>query len=380
MRFSRLEISYFRNLTSVAVELSPGLNYFHGENGAGKTAVLEAVHLLCRGRSFRTQRARSLIQHDADQLVVRAVIDDEFRGLKTLAIAKDRRSRTELKVDGKPERRLSEVARVTPLQVMLPDIAELVFGGPANRRSWIDWGTFHVKPDYLGILRDYLKAVKQRNVLIRDAAPSRELQPWTEKLVELAQRVTVARMDYLAELQPHFESALARLAPELAVQAVYYRGWSLDETLEKVLGDSLSREVKYGATQWGPHRADVQLRLQGAPASTMLSRGQGKMVASALQIAQAMLLAERDQRRTVFLIDDAGAELDTGHNVRFFELLREVGGQILATTTQEPGSDHSIARLFAQQIGETWGDDQTPETQVFHVEHGVIRTSVKENE
>jgi recombinational DNA repair ATPase RecF len=99
------------------------------------------------------------------------------------------------------------------------------------------------------------------------------------------------------------------------------------------------------------------------------------MVASALQIAQAMLLAARDQRKTVFLIDDAGAELDTDHNVRFFELLREVGGQILATTTQQPGSDHSIERIFAQHDGECSDSDENAGTRVFHVEHGEIRTS-----
>ena len=80
MRFNRLEVSYFRNLSSVAIDLAPGLNTFYGDNGAGKTALLEAVHLLCRGRSFRTQKTQTLIQKDADQLVVRGIIDDEARG------------------------------------------------------------------------------------------------------------------------------------------------------------------------------------------------------------------------------------------------------------------------------------------------------------
>jgi len=367
VRFCRLEISCFRNLTSVAAELGSGLNYFYGENGAGKTAVLEAVHLLCRGRSFRTHKVANLIQHEADRLVVRAGTEDEFRGPGSLAISKDRRSRTELKINGQAERRLSEVAQLTPLQVMLPDIADLVFGGPVNRRSWLDWGTFHVKHDYLGTLRDYLRAVKQRNALIREAADGRELRPWNDKLVELAGRVTHDRLDYLDQLVPCFRSVLQRLAPELELEVGYSRGWPAGETLQKVLGDSLPREVKYGATQWGPHRADVRLRHKDAPANVMLSRGQGKIVASALQIAQALLLTERGQRRTVFLIDDAGAELDFAHNVRFFELLREVGGQILATTTRLPGSDQSITRIYDQTGG--------TEIRVFHVERGEVRAT-----
>ena len=354
MRFNRLEVSYFRNLSTVAVDLAPGLNTFYGDNGAGKTALLEAVHLLCRGRSFRTQKTQTLIQNGADQLVVRGVLEDEARGPTTLAISKDRRARTEMRLNGEVERRLSEVARLTPLQVMLPDIAELVFGGPAKRRSWLDWGTFHVKPSYLDSLRQYLRAVKQRNVLLKDNVDANTLRPWHEEVARLGERVTADRLDYLEDLLPHFTAVLAELAPGLNLEIHYRRGWGRDESLAKLLAESNPREVKYGSTLWGPHRADVQIRIDDAPAGAVLSRGQGKLVASALQIGQASLLAESEQRSTVFLIDDAGAELDLAHNARFFGLLERLGGQILATTTRQPGQDQASA------------------TGVFHVEHGAV--------
>jgi DNA replication and repair protein RecF len=375
VRLNRLELSYFRNLSSVSIDLAPGLNIFHGDNGAGKTALLEAVHLLCRGRSFRTQKAQSLIQHGAEQLVVRGILEDEMRGTTTLAISKDRQSRTELKVNGRSERRLSEVARMTPLQVMLPDIADLVFGGPANRRSWLDWGTFHVKPEYLGRLRNYLRAVKQRNALMRDGAPQPELAPWNEEVATLGLAVNEDRKDYLTEFIPQFQKVLAKLAPELVIDVSYHQGWPKEETLEKLLGETSLREVKYGSTLWGPHRADVRLRQGGSPVAGVLSRGQGKMVASALQIGQASLLAERDSRSTVFLIDDAGAELDIAHNVRFFGLLERIGGQILATTTRLPDSDDSMVRVLDRpgRSGRTEPDNAAA-TQVFHVEHGAVRS------
>jgi DNA replication and repair protein RecF len=369
VRLSRLELSYFRNLTAVGIDLAPGLNVFFGDNGAGKTALLEAVHLLCRGRSFRTQKVQSLIQHGAEQLVVRGVLEDRGRGRVTLAIAKDRHARTELKVDGRAERRLSQVARMTPLQVMLPDIAELVFGGPAGRRSWLDWGTFHVKPDYLARLRRYLRAIKQRNALLKEAAPDAELTPWSEEAAELGQAVTADRREYLALFGPHFRRVLKALAPELAVELEYHPGWPRDHTLDKLLGDSSVRELKYGSTLWGPHRGDVRLRTNGNPASGVLSRGQGKILASALQIGQAALLAEHDQRSTIFLIDDAGAELDAPHGARFFGLLDEIGGQILATTTRRPSSEGGIplnrGRTDAGHLG------------VFHVEHGQVQPMEK---
>jgi DNA replication and repair protein RecF len=354
VRFNRLEVSYFRNLSAVTVDLAPGLNTFYGDNGAGKTALLEAVHLLCRGRSFRTHKTQTLIQSGLDQLVVRGIVLDEARGLTTLAISKDRQARTEMRLNGEVERRLSEVARLTPLQVMLPDIAELVFGGPANRRSWLDWGTFHVKPSYLELLRKYLRAVKQRNVLLKDKAESQTLKPWHEEVARLGESVTADRQNYLEQLLPHFNTILAELAPGLSLQMHYRRGWGRDESLSKLLADSNPREVKYASTLWGPHRADVQIRVDGTPAGAILSRGQGKLVASALQIGQASLLAESEQRSTVFLIDDAGAELDLAHNARFFGLLQRLGGQILATTTRRPGSDTDTMQG------------------VFHVEHGTV--------
>ena len=191
MHFERLEISYFRNLSSVSMDLSPGLNFLYGPNGAGKTAILEAVHLLARGRSFRSQPSNTLIQHEQQFLTVRGTIEDEGEGSKTLAISKDRQGQTTLKINGNAELRLSEGARLVPLQVMLPDLSELVFGGPASRRQWLDWGTFHVEPAYLNALRAYLRVLKQRNAqlkeITRDQADVSTLEPWTEQLFETAE-------------------------------------------------------------------------------------------------------------------------------------------------------------------------------------------------
>lgn len=370
MRFSRLDIHHVRNLSGIRLELSQGLNYFYGANGAGKTALLEAVHLLCRGRSFRTQRSRSLIQFGADALVVRGEGNDELLGDVSLGLRKDRQAKTELRRNGTTVHRFSEVARLTPLQVMLPGIAELVFGGPAGRRSWLDWGTFHVKPGFLDRQRQYLRAVRQRNVLLRNAASDSERRAWDRRAAELGILVTDDRLEYLDAVEPHFQEALKTLAPELApgLTLSYRRGWGRDQTLEKLLGERSGGEVKYATTLWGPHRADVQLRMDDANASGVLSRGQGKMVASAMQIAQAALLSALEHRSTLFLIDDAGAELDVEHNERLFGMLQQVGGQIMATTTVSPRVDGSIVRIARERLGAAPAGSLG--FRVFHVEQG----------
>ncbi len=249
MYLDRLEISYFRNLSSAALDLNPGLNFFYGPNGAGKTAVLEAAHLLGRGRSFRTHRARTLIQHESESLAVRATIKDDQGGAQSVAISKTLSGHTELRVNGLPERRVSEIARLVPLQVMLPDISELVFGGPQIRRQWLDWGTFHVKPEYLRSLRGYLRALKQRNAALKQGGnPAASIVPWTAQLVLAAHDVDQQRSAYIEALEPEFAYTVSRLAPELEVRLNYRRGWPEGEGLDKVLGEWGPREVKSGPT------------------------------------------------------------------------------------------------------------------------------------
>ena len=339
MFLDRLEISNFRNLTSVSLDLAPGLNFFHGANGAGKTAILEATHFLARGRSFRSNQSRALIAHGADSLAVRGVVRESEGGQQSVGISKNTSGRTELRVNGAVERQLSEAARRIPLQVMLPDIGELVFGGPQLRRQWLDWGTFHVKPEYLRSLRGYMRALKQRNAGLKQVAgglqPPAALVPWTEQLLEAAEVISQHRCAYVAALVPVFLRTLGQLAPEIRVELAYRRGWNEEESLHKVLGELAERELKLGSTQAGPHRADIELRAGPEPhsvkATLELSRGQGKAVASALKIAQAQLLAKQEKRGSIFLIDDVGAELDDEHNSRFFGLLQDMGCQILAT-------------------------------------------------
>lgn len=363
MWFRRLEIHDLRNLERVTLDLGPGLNYFYGANGAGKTAILEAVHMLARGRSFRTHQAGDVVRREASALMVHAVVVDEHRGEVSIGVSRGRGGRADLRIDGEQGRRLSQAAELLPLQVMVPALSDLVFGAPGERRQWLDWGLFHVEPGYLETLRGYLHALRQRNAALK-AVAARELEPadvsvWSDEMSRLGDAVTECRERYLESLQPHVVRVLEELAPGLSLSAGYRRGWAPDQSLRKVLGDSLAREVKSGVSQHGPHRADVVLRCDGLEAGTCLSRGQGKAVASALMLAQARLLLERAHRASVFLIDDIGAELDSAHSERFFALLGAMGVQVLATSNSGPAA---VTRL------------QGVETRMFHVEHGRVRT------
>jgi DNA replication and repair protein RecF len=360
MRLTRLEISGVRNLTSVAIDCSPSLNLFTGPNGAGKTSLIEAVHVLARGRSFRSASIASVIHHDRESLMVFAAFDDEHRGKVNAGVVRHRNNRSELHLNGAVERRLSEVARLMPIQLILPDSSALILGAPTERRRFLDWGTFHVEPAYLDRLRDYQRVLQQRNALLksrRDAIPdfSRQLLSWTRRLVTLGDQVDASRRAYLDAIGPVILSKLDELASGFAVALSYRPGWREGESLENCLGEGEARDVKSGVTHYGPHRADLRVMIGEELAADTLSRGQAKIVASAFRLAQAALTSEIAGRRSLFLIDDIGAELDADHNARFFRALKAMNSQVFATAT----SEMALGLAFAGS-----------ERKLFHVEQG----------
>jgi DNA replication and repair protein RecF len=361
MRIKRLEIAGIRNLASVAIDCGDGLNAFVGANGAGKTAVLEAIHILARGRSFRSAAIGPVIQHGLDRGTVRARLVDEIRGDISIGLVRHRSDRSEIQIDGRPERQLSAVARLVPIQLFLPNSSELIFGSPKERRQFLDWGMFHVEPDYIDHLRAYQQALEQRNALLRSMPTredSREIQAWTEQLTRYAELVDAARRRYLRRLGPSILEHLERLSPGLGISFDYRSGWRDDATLEVCLRESRDRDVKFGLTHYGPHRADLKVTVGATPALTTLSRGQGKVVASAFRLAQAAVTQELSGRNSVFLIDDVGAELDARHNSNFFGALKAMDSQVFATATTE----HVLASSFAGRSG-----------RLFHVEQGSCR-------
>ena len=358
MIVERLELRNFRNIAAATLELSPHFNFLIGPNGAGKTVVLEALHLLLRGRSFRTRRVSFLIRHGTEDLAVQALCRDSIRGRENISLSKDRANRADLRINEEPIRQTSAVAGLLPLQVLLPDLADLVFGEPRSRRQWLDWGAFHVKHDYIEALRRFMRALRQRNALLR-SGDARTLDTWTDRLIEAGEVVIRARTDYVDAVREALLSCIEALAPGLDIRLRHYPGFDGDSFAEEV-GARTPGDVKLGFTQVGPHRADVRLEAGNNAAAGVLSRGQGKLVASAMRIGQARGLLANQSRPSLFLIDDVWTELDDDHSARFMRLLDGMECQILATSTHEPVAARSVP---ADRV------------RVFHVEQGAIARS-----
>ena len=357
MIVERLNVQNVRNIEAACLDLESGLNLLVGPNGAGKTALLEAIHLLIRGRSFRTSRTTALLRHEQQRMVVGIACRDPLTGTVRLTYSRTSDGRAELQRDGHAVRQSSEAAALLPIQLLLPDLSELVFGSPAVRRQWLDWGTFHVKHDHAVRLRAYLRVLRHRNTLLR-SGQLQTLSTWTDQVAEIGEAVARARLGYFQRVESAIEASLRALSVDFSVSLAYFPGWS-DGSLMERLHQELEQDTRSGMTRSGPHRADIAIRCGTEAAATTLSRGQGKMVASALRLAQAQDLMT-DGKRSLFLIDDVGAELDSDHSQRFYQLLDNMDCQIIAT------SAHSAAHeMLPSAIAR----------RMFHVKQGVFEVA-----
>ena len=366
MHFARIHISGLRNIESAELALSPGFNYIYGANGAGKTAVLEGLHVLARGRSFRATNLDQVVGRNQDALLIRAEVKKES---STHALGFSRRGSTnEFRVDGLRGNGFAELAQHVAVQTLLPNSSELIYGSPSERRRFLDWGLFHVEQDFLQVSRRYTRTLQQRNAWLKqqDAAISVEQDPWLDSIGELALQLSEARQQYIARLRLPFQEALASLTSHLNIDIEYDWGGLQDsaETAKK-LSESFARDVKFGSTHRGPHRADLAVINRHSKedptffdkAQNVLSRGQAKIVASALMLAQVEVQRAVSGEGSVVLIDDFGAELDEEHWRKFVRALERLGCQVISTSTEPP-----LAQAWLREV----------ECDVFHVEHGAV--------
>lgn len=353
MSVTQLSISDFRCLVQVDEALHPTANVIIGDNGSGKTSFLETLYFLGRGRSFRPTRTRGLVRDGQPHFLLRASLDGVPRQIGIEAGGPAMR----LRIDGHAAQKLEHLAAAVPVQVIEPGIHRLVESGPSQRRSFLDWGVFHVKRPFLEEWRRFQRALKQRNAVLRQGGNRKEAAMWEDALVASGTAVHELRATYLDELMPFVDRVIGQLLDQPAAVA-YQRGWPDDLGLAAALDGSWARDTRVGHTHVGPQRADLQLRFAKKSARDRVSRGQQKLLASALILAQVAMLATTDGPGAVLLLDDPAAELDQNSLEKLFSVVSELGAQLFVT-----GLDRALLPQF---------DDGF----VFHVEQGELRKVV----
>lgn len=321
MSLSRLQVTDFRCLQSAELHLDSGFTLISGANASGKTSVLEAIYVLGRGRSFRTRRLEHLIRNGKDRFVVFGEIETLSRRVP-MGVEGSRQG-MRARIDGDKPSSMAELALFLPVQIIDPEVHRLIEEGPGRRRRFLDWGVFHVEQSFVGHWQRYQQVLKQRNAALKAKQPKAVVSVWDGELIRSGELLGAARARYVSQLLPHAQ-AIARTLLGMELALSYRSGWTKDHALGDALAQSWNHDLETGATQVGPHRAELGIRLQGGTVKDRISRGQQKLLAAALLMAQIKLFPEGSAVQPTLLLDDPAAELDDEH---LAGLIREVSSQ-----------------------------------------------------
>lgn len=351
MRVESLRLSSVRNLVPTLLEPSARFNVFAGDNGQGKTNLLEAVFVVATVRSFRTSQLTDLIAFGAERAHIAARVSGH--GMTRIYDLELAPGGKKVRLDGKAVRPLSKYFGDFNVVLFAPEDLQIPRGTPADRRRFLDRTVFNRRVDYLPSIQRYELALKNRNAVLRKAGEGGLggkqlfdlLDTYDEQLAELGCAVMAARVEYLDELRPLVRAAFAEITRTgLSADVDYAWGEHRSQTAavptpteqRAELLKSRPRDLARQATSIGPHRDDLRFSLETHDAGGFASQGQLRAIVLAWKTAELELLGRLRQDPPILLLDDVSSELDAQRNRFLFEHLAPRAGQCFITTTH-PG-------------------------------------------
>jgi len=356
MHLMQLQIQNFRNLNNVNFEPVDGVNLITGLNASGKTSLLEAIYYLSHLRSFRSHQISDLINRQSSQLQLVAQIQTDSDNQIPIGIQRSR-NKLEVRANRQPIKRVADIATLFPVLAIHPDSYKLITGSPSQRRQYLDWGVFHVEHNFFGVWQRFKKALSQRNAALKSKQNDAYCSLWDKELFEMATHIDNLRNKYLSDLQPYLQELISKFFAAHEIEVRYKRGWNSDTGLDQLLKTELYKDRLKGFTQFGPHRAELIIKVDGQSAQTGISRGQQKTLVALLRLAQAQHFAECTGRKCVLLYDDLAAELDSVYREKILDVLVNMKIQLFLTAIE------------VEQVNlSKWANKK-----MFHVEQGQVK-------
>lgn len=357
MSVVRLITHNFRNIEQAKIDLHSNLNFLVGDNGSGKSSFLEAIFFLGHGKSFRTSKIENLVSHNESTFVVSVKDDLDAQ----IGISKNFTSNiTEIKINGERYSKLSELAKNIAVQIITPESFKLFFGGPKERRRFIDLGLFHVEQSFSKEWKDFNRVLKQRNAYLRSGSNIDGIIYWDEAFCAHSNIVSQLRVGYIDNFKEEFSYWAKLLLPNIyeTIQIQYSQGWKQNTKIEDVLQNNREREIAFGYTISGTHKFDVRFILNKQPLENQLSRGQQKLFLLALTFTQAKLIEKVKRVKPILLIDDVGAELDSNSRTVLNSAIEQLDCQVIITAIDKVAVEPLIPNDHDYKM--------------FHVKHGEI--------
>ncbi len=374
MTWNRIKTEGIRNLQPLAFTPGKKTSFFTGENGAGKTSILEAICLLSTGKSFRSLQTGNFINKEVSNGYAYGEWQDESNNTQKFGVRRTRNKTLEIHKNGEKQTTLEQINRCFALKVLTPDVFSSLSGTSEQRRNLIDWTLFHVEHTFRLNRKKYNHLLKQRNAILKqhknkhkkqEKIPRQLLQEltyWDQQLSQVGESLEQQRRENIQQLQQQLHQRLSwpgNWPHNQEITIKYYKGWPTDKTLAEQLHLNQAKDLLKGYTQNGPHRFDINVYLGKDKAVEICSRGELKTLAVACQLLQIHNLVYQDLNAVV-LIDDLFAELDYEHaNWCLQQIHKLINTQSFITGVSIP---EQIKTQYSMK-GMRW----------FHVEHGKIQ-------
>ena len=349
MRLNKLHLINFKNLAQADIELAEGINCFVGDNGAGKTNILDAVYYLSMSKSAFTMTDGQSVHHGEEFFVIEGSYRGDGGAVDAVNCSFSRRGGKLLKRNGKEYERLADHVGAFPVVICSPRDTELITDAAEERRRYLNAFISQIDRTYLNAVMRYNAVLAERNRFLKSSSDETMLEIYDMQLAEHGTRVWEMRRDMVERMQPMVAEYYRLLSDDREQVEVSYRSELSDMPMRDVLLRSRERDIFNQFTTSGIHRDDIIFRIGGYPLRKYGSQGQQKSFLIALKLAQYRLLTEATGERPILLLDDLFDKLDIGRVARLLTLVGgDDFGQILITDCNKLRLEDTLARADKQ--------------------------------
>lgn len=324
MKVKKIEISKFRNIENLKLEPCSKVNVIWGENAQGKTNILEAIWLFCGAKSFRGAKDTEFVKKDCKEAEISLIFEAEETEKEAKINIKEKRT---AEINNNKLKSASALAGKFNSIIFSPQDLRIITDGPSVRRKFIDTAIAQIYPSYIEIFRNYTKAVIERNQIIKnlkfDSTISIMLDVFEEEIAKYGQKIIEYRKKYLIDAKPYIKSfynGISNGKEEIEIEYVS----TVKENILKELGESRKNDMQTGSTSVGPHRDDIEFKINGMSARSFASQGQKRSIALSLKLSEAEIIYKKTGEKPVFLLDDVMSELDVSRQDYVLNHIKEM--------------------------------------------------------
>ncbi len=357
MSLKSLNLTGFRGLLPESFEFNSNTNIIVGQNGSGKTSILEAVAILARLESFRTNELESVIATNQQRAQIIGYLEGRQEVPTVLGVELSRTARKRTYKNNQLVNKVKDYLGDLAVVIFTPDDLEIVKGGPESRRALLDDAIVSLTPSWIRSKTDYDSALKHRNRLLKDIQVKGtgehellNLEIWDDRVAKAGELLARAREQVVDYLGPQVQSSYEALSGNQRVELSYKRSWS--GSLEASLGNSREIDLRLGITSVGPHRDDLAISLNGLTSRSQASQGEQRSIVLSIKLAMARLIgslrAQASMTAPTLLLDDVFSELDQFRIANFLDIL-PTSQTIITTTSLDMARDYGGNTIYLEK-------------------------------